>query len=75
MVLVGLDEGTLNFMQIITSWDGQGTAPLITAQVRDLVAVLCNQIFLKAFETGRAAINALSLIRAEVTRLETELEE
>ena len=50
-------------------------APFTTAQIRDLAAVLCNQNLLEIFETGRAATDAVPLIRAEVTRLETELEE
>ena len=62
VALVGLDEGTPNFVQIVTLWDGQRTAPFTTAQVQDLAAVLCNQNFLEAFETGRAATNALPLI-------------
>ena len=44
-------------------------------KIRDLAAVLCIQNCLEVFETGRAATNAVPLIRAEVTRLETELEE
>ena len=55
MALGGLDEGTLNFIQIVTSWDGQGTALFTTAQVQDIAAVLCKQNFLEVFESGRAA--------------------
>ena len=75
VALVGLDEGTLNFVRIVAAWDGQGTAPFTTAQTQDLATVLVNQNFLEAFETGRMATDALPLIRAEVTRLETELED
>ena len=49
-------------------------APFITAQAGDLATVLVNQNFLKAFETARPATDALPLIRADVTRLKTELE-
>ena len=73
--LVGLDQGTLNFIHAITGWNGQGMAPFTTAQVRDLAAVLCNQDFLDVFETGRATTDAVPLIRAEVAQLETELED
>ena len=75
VALVGLGQGTINFAQAITTWDGQRVAPFTTAQIRDLAAVLCNQNFLEAFETGTAATDVVPLIRAEVTRLETELEE
>ena len=75
VVLVGLDKGTLNFVRIIVSWDGQGTMPFTTAQVRDLATVLVDQNFLRAFETGRMATDALPLIPAAVTQLETEREE
>ena len=54
VALVGHDEGTLNFVQIVKLWDGQGTAPFTTAQVQDLAGVLCSQNFLEAFETARA---------------------
>ena len=50
-------------------------APFTTAQIRDLDAVLCNQHFHEVFETRKAVTDAVLLIRAEVTRLETELEE
>ena len=72
---VGLDQGTLNFVQAITTWDGQSVAPFTMAQIWDLAAVLCNQNFLEVFETGRAATDAVLRIRAVITRLETELEE
>ena len=75
VALVGLDQSTLNFVPAITTWDGQGVAPFTMAQIRDLAAVLCNQNFLEAFETGRAATVTVPLIRAEITRLETGLEE
>ena len=75
MALLGLDEGTLNFIQIVKSWDGQRTVPFTTAQVQDLAAVLCSHNFFEAFETGRAATNALPVVRNEVTQLETELED
>ena len=75
MALVSLNQGTLNCVQAITAWDGQGTAPFTTAQVRDLAAVLCNQNILEIFETGRPATDAVPLIRDEFTRLETELED
>ena len=73
VAIVSLDQGMLNFVQAITAWDGQGMAPFTMAQVRNLAAVLCNQKFLEIFETGRAATDAVPVIRAEVTRLETEL--
>ena len=75
MALVGLDKGTLNFVQMVKSWDGQGTAPFTTGPVQDLAAVLCNQNILKAFETVRAATNALALIGNEVTQLKTRLKD
>ena len=75
VALVGLDQGTLDFVQAITAWDGQGTASFTMAEVRDLTAVLYNQNCLEIFETGRAATDEVPLIRAEVTRLETELED
>ena len=75
VALVGLDKGTLNFVQIGKSWDGQGPAPFTTAQVQDLATVLGNQNFVEAFQTGRTLTNALPLIRNEVTWLETELED
>ena len=75
VALVGLDQGTLNFVQAITMWDDLGVAPFTTAQIRDLATVLCNQNLFEVFETGRAATDAVCLIRAEVTQLETELEE
>ena len=75
VALVALDQGTLNFVPAITTWDGQGVAPFTTAQIRDLAAVLCNHNFLKVFETGKAATDTVRLIRAEVTRLETKLKE
>ena len=62
VALVGLDQGTLNFVQAITTWDGQGVAPFTPAQIRDLAAVLYNQNFLEVFETGRAVTDALPLI-------------
>ena len=45
------------------------------ARIRDLAVVLCNQNFLEGFKTGRAATDAVTLIRAKVTRLETKLED
>ena len=72
---VGLNQGTLNSVQAITIWDGQEVAPFTTAQIRDLAPILCNQNFPEVFETGRAATYPVPLIRAEVTRVETELEE
>ena len=75
VALGGLDQGTLNFVQTIIAWDGQGAAPFTTTQIRDLAWVLTNQNFLEAFEAGRAATDALHKIRAEVSRLETELED
>ena len=62
VALVGLDQGTLNFVQAITSWDGQGVAPFTTAQIRDLAAVLCNRNFLEVFEKGMAATDVVPLI-------------
>ena len=59
VALVALDQRTLNFAQVIQSWDGQGTVPFSTAQVRDLTRALCHQTFLKAFEVGRAATDTL----------------
>ena len=50
VALVGLDKSTFNFVQIVKSWDGQGTAPFTTAQVRDIAAVLCSQNFLEALK-------------------------
>ena len=73
VALVELDQDTLNFVQAITACDGQGMARFTMAQVRDLAAVLWNQHFLEIFETGRAATDVVHLIRADVTRLETEL--
>ena len=70
-----LDQGTLNFAQAVQSWDGQGTATFSTTQVWDRTRVLCNQNFLKACEAGRASTDTLPNIRAEVTRVETELED
>ena len=75
VALVAIDQGTLNFAQAVQSWDGQGTAPFSTAQVQYLAGVLCNQNLLKAFKTGRAASDALTTIRAEIPRLETELKD
>ena len=73
VALLGLDQGTLDFVQVITAWDGQGTATFTTVQVRDLATVLCNQNFLEILETDTAATDAVPLIHAEVTQLETEL--
>ena len=67
VALVGLDQGTLNFVQIIVACDGQGAVPFPTTQIRDLAWVLGKQNFLKASEAGRAAIDA-------VPRIQTELE-
>ena len=68
VALGGLDQGTLNFVQTIIAWDGQGAAPFTTTQIRDLAWVLGNQNFLEAFEAGRAAIDV-------VPRIQTELED
>ena len=75
VTLVDLDQGTFNFVQSITAWDGQGMAPFTTTQVQDLAAVFCSQNLLEAFEAGRAATDAIPLIRAEIPRLETDLED
>ena len=75
VTVVGLDQGTFNFVQSIAAWEGQGAAPFTTTQVRDLAAVLCSQNLLEMFEAGRAATYAVPQIRVEVARLETELEE
>ena len=64
--LVGLDQGTLNFVQTITAWDGEGVAPFTRAQIRDLARVLSNQNFLKAFESGRIVIDAVPHIQTEL---------
>ena len=68
VALVGLNGGTLNFIQAITASDGPEVVPFTTAQIRDLAAVLCNQNLLEVFETGRAATDAVPLIRPEVTQ-------
>ena len=75
VALVGIHQGTRNFVQAIAAWDSQGTAPFTTTQVRFITAVLCNQNFLEVFESGRAATDAIPLIRAEGTRLKTRLED
>ena len=75
VTVVGLDQGTFNFVQSIAAWEGQGATPFTTTQVRDLAAVLCSQNLLEIFEAGRAATNAVPQIRVEVARLETELED
>ena len=33
VALVGLDQGTINFVQAITAGDGKGVAPFTTAQI------------------------------------------
>ena len=53
----------------------KGAVKFSTAQIRDLAGLLCNQNFLEAFETGRAAAAALPKVRDEVTLFETELED
>ena len=75
VTVVGLDQGTFNFVQSIAAWEDQGAAPFTTTQVRDLAAVLCSQNLLEIYEAGRAATNAVPQIRVEVARLETELED
>ena len=62
VALVDLDQGTLNFVQAITAWDGQGMAPFTTAQIQDLAAVPCNQNFLEVFDTGRPTTDTVPLI-------------
>ena len=75
VALVALDQGTLNIVQAVKSWDGQGTVPFSTPEVWNLATILCHQNFLEAFETGKASINALPLIRNEVAQLVTERED
>ena len=75
VTVVGLDQGTFNFVQSIAAWEGQGAVPFTMTQVRDLAAVLCSQNLLEIFEAGRAATNVVPQIRFEVARLETELED
>ena len=66
MALVGLDQGTLNFVQAITAWDGEGAAPFTTTRIRDLARILSTQNFLEAFEAGRMAIDAVPRIQPEL---------
>ena len=75
VTVVGLDQGTFNFVRSIAAWEGHGAAPFTTTQVRDLAAVLCSQNLLEIFAAGRAATDAVPQIRVEVVRLETELED
>ena len=75
VTVVGLDPGTFNFVQSIAACEGQGTAPFTTTQVWDLNAVLRSQNLLEIFEAGRAATDAVTQIRVEVARVETELED
>ena len=75
VTVVGLDQGTFNFVQSIAAWEGQREALFTTTQVRDLAADLCSQNLLEIFEAGRAGTDAVPQIRVEVTLLEIELED